>query len=208
MPPLPDAARVIKIEWIGTVSTTAFTCRLHALYTGGPPSDSALVDLDTAQGATLDRPFNHECGANMELTSRTYTDLTSPTAAFASVPKAVGGTTGGTPYPANVAAVINFKIARRYRGGHPRMYMPGMSSGSALSESQWTSSFVTNLQNDWLAVIAGLNGYSSPTIASLTCVNLSYFSGGALRSSPITDPILTASAQQRICTQRRRLGSL
>lgn len=41
-----------------------------------------------------------------------------------------GGTIGGPTSPASVCALINWRIALRYRGGHPRTYLPGVPEGA------------------------------------------------------------------------------
>ncbi len=52
------------------------------------------------------------------------TDLTSRTSARGIAESWQIGTRPGLPNGAAVAALINFKIARRYRGGKPRLYVP------------------------------------------------------------------------------------
>lgn len=207
MPPLPFADKVIKVELSGVYTGTSFVNIFHLLYTGGPATNGSLVDLDTAQGATMVRPWNHGCSSSMEITQVKYTDLSSATGAQAVISKAVSGTVGGTGLPAQNACCVNFPIGRRYRGGHCRMYIPGMSGDNQLNGKQWQASFLTNMHNDFAAALAGLNGYSSPTFTSITWVQLSYRTGGAVRVTPVTDAVIGIEVQDRVCTIRRRLGS-
>jgi hypothetical protein len=206
MPPLPSANKVIKVEISGTFGDTSWANIFHLLYTGGPATDASLVNLDTAQGATMIRPWNHQCSSVLEVTQVKYTDLSSPTAAQAVIAKSVFGTVGGTGLAANTACCVNFPTARRYRGGHCRMYIGGLSSADQATQNSWQSSFLANMHNDFAAALAGLNAYSSPELATLTWVQLSYRTGGAPRVTPVTDPVIGIAVQDRICTIRRRLG--
>jgi hypothetical protein len=206
MPALPAAPGIIKVALDGVFNDTHWTNIFHMKYVGGPPDSEDLVLFDTAQGATMVRPWNHQMHTESTITSVTYTDLTSPTAAVAIVSKDVAGTVDGSGLPANVSALINFPVARRYRGGHSRMYMGGMGQNSTLDQNAWQSSFITNMNNDFAAFIAGLNGYSGTGLYSITVGQLSYYESGTLRDAPLFDPWLAADTQPRICTQRRRLG--
>jgi hypothetical protein len=206
MPPLPAANKVIKVALSGTFGDTKWVNIFHLLYTGGPVSSADLVALDTAQGATMVRPWNHQCSSTLEITQVKYTDLTSDTAAVAIIPKSVFGTVSGTGLAANTACCVNFPTSRRYRGGHCRLYIPGQGAASQATQNSWGASYLANMHNDFAAALAGLNSYTSGDITSLTWVQLSYVSGGAVRVTPVTDPVIGIEVQDRICTVRRRLG--
>lgn len=206
MPPLPNADKIIKVQIRGTYGPTAWANIFHMRYVGGPPDSEDLTLFDTAQGATMLRPWNHQMHVASVINSVTYTDLTSPTSASVEISKDVTGTVSDVILSANVAACINFPISRRYRGGHSRMYMAGMGNDSTSSESHWSTSFLTNMNNDFAAFIAGLNSYVGSGLATIEVGSLSYVTGGAPRVTPVFDPWVGADTQPRICTQRRRLG--
>lgn len=206
MPPLPNAPGIIKVQIRGTYQGTPWANIFHMKYVGGPPDAEDLTLFDTAQGATMLRPWNHQMHVVSVIQSVTYTDLTSDTAASVEISKDVAGTVADVVLSANAAACINFPIARRYRGGHSRMYMGGMGNDSVASVTHWSESFITNMNNDFAAFIAGLNSYVGTGLATITVGSLSYVSGGAVRVTPVFDPWVGADTQPRICTQRRRLG--
>lgn len=206
MPRRPVVPGCFAIETIGLVSAQPFTNRIHVSYASGVPTVAGFEDLETALHDVLDYPWTHNCGPNMTIESRRYTDLASYTGAVYEAPVGVGGTTGGAAYPASVAAVVNLNTSRRYRGGHPRQYMPGMTADSALNESEWTSSFIVNLRTDWANLGDAINTIGLPGGGATAFVAVSYTDLGVPRIDPLIEPITGTAVQTRICSQRRRLG--
>ena len=55
--------------------------------------------------------------------------------------------TGASPSPPGMSVMINFGIAARYKGGHPRTYFPpGPDGGLVAGEDQWTTTLLTNIR--------------------------------------------------------------
>lgn len=117
-----------------------------------------------------------------------------------------GGTTNQVQAP-QVAVVISWQIAAHYRGGHPRTYLPGIDSstldtagGKNISTAKRTA---YELAGDALMnAINTASGTGSPYFMG----TISYFTGGAPRTTPLFRTYLAAVVGTRICTQRRRLG--
>lgn len=202
----PPVANVFQVDVTSTFLGTTAHNLFHVRFTGTPPSNTDFVDFDTAQGATMVRPWNHQCSDSLEVTSFTYTDLTSDTSTRTIVDKSVFGTVGGIQMSPQVACCVDFPVARRYRGGHPRMYIPGLGGESWDGEVGWDASFLTNMTNDFLAAVAGVNSYSGGAFDSMEWGSVSYVSGGAPRVTPLFDPAISVEVQTRLCSQRRRLG--
>src|SRR5215470_12982212 len=77
----------------------------------------------------------------------------------------VVGTAGATSWADNCAALISLHTSLRYRGGHGRIYIPGLSSGGLNADgSTLLPSYMTNLTSLWnntanaMAALSGAAG--------------------------------------------------
>jgi len=116
----------------------------------------------------------------------TATDLSSDTGAQATEVSSTAGTRGSPELGAGTAACVSMTLGRRYRGGKPRTYWPFGIQTDLLTPQTWASAFVTAVTNaaqDFAAYIAA--GASGATALGPQ-VNVSYFSGFVVITSPIT----------------------
>jgi hypothetical protein len=141
------------------------------------------------------------------MTATTIVDLTTTSGLVGSNTNTAPGTGSATNnLPANVALVISEKIARRYRGGHPRMYLTGQLLINVSVQTNWTPAWVTTASTaaaSWRTAINALSLTSMPTIQ---LVNLSYYTNHLLRPTPTVDVVTAMAVHSRIDTMRRRLG--
>lgn len=91
------------------------------------------------------------------------------------------GSTAGTrssPYiPGQVAAGVEYNIARRYRGGKPRAYfVMGVQSDMA-DQKSWSGGFMTAFQSGIEAFFGAIVALSIGSMGTLKHVNLSYYKG-------------------------------
>ena len=107
---------------------------------------------------------------------------------------------------AETAALVNIVIGRRYKGGHPRLYLPLGDTTTLNDATHWTTSFVTSFATNWAAfinsVVTGMTG--GPTL-DYSC-SVSYHSGHALRPTPLVDKVLSWNMNPVPGSQRRRMG--
>lgn len=219
MPALPNAAKVIRVDLFQTVnSDVRARDRIYFAYAGAGP---AVVDLNTL-GGTIGAAWGANLKAlqqsNSGLTQLELTDLTSATGAQTIVTSTQTGTRAGGSIPSGAAAVIRFKIARRYRGGHPRLYFAAGSNTDVAATGSWTGAYVTALQSAWAAFIAACILAPPAAIGAMTHINLSYFLGftnktfpsgrthpvPTLRATPVQDVVLSYSVNPLMASQRRR----
>jgi len=176
VPALPVVPQVIRIDHHFSIGEDlAAKCRLFDRYTGAAPTNSDLITLaNTYMTAFTGSGVAGDMTPDRILTGITITDLTSATAAVGeSTIAAIPGTNGGAKLPADVAAVWSRTIARRYRGGHSRVYWP-LGSETDLQDAQtWkvasTTAWATNLltwQTDLNAAIWGGGGSFVPVAVS------------------------------------------
>lgn len=89
----------------------------------------------------------------------------------------VNGTRSGTSLPDQCATNVEFGIARRYRGGKPRMFLPPGNTGDLYNQSSYGSSFIAAVNTavgNWITYLEGL---SIGSMGTLQHVNLSYYKG-------------------------------
>lgn len=157
--------------------------------------------------------------ADKTLDETTIEDLTSSSGAVGSYANAIAGTMAGNPLPAGTAFLLNFHIARRYRGGKPRVYLPIGNTAEIGDDQDWGSVFAASIPGRWAAMIAAIQAapWAGGVIAeqvSVSFYNLfTNFTGPTgrmrARSTPrpgaaLVDPVISVTAGTRFASQRRR----
>lgn len=210
MPALPPVPDVIKAEIGGTYHDAKWINIYYVGYTGGAPS---ATDLDNwvASWITNSAPlYADEMSADNEITSVKATDLATDTGATWESAASVFGVRAGDFMPSSVAMVASLEINRRYRGGHPRKYLPWGTAGTMASGStiDWDPAFVIDCASKFAAILSNMIGFTSGTTNWVNVVNVSYVTAKARRVTPQVDVITGGVIRPRICSQRRRLGKV
>jgi hypothetical protein len=178
MPALPDITGVIRCDliWSDGADTDVenrlfFTVSPDATLSQAA-ADGLAVDLFTLVG-------DHAAlwNGDVQLTGARVTDLSSAVGAQSEHNGSVAGTIGGGPLPAGVAVCSSFDIARRYRGGRPRVYLPWGSDASLDTPTAWTTDFLTNVSTGMTAITSGFSGMSEDGTTVDAHSNVSYYEG-------------------------------
>lgn len=134
----------------------------------------------------------------------------------------VPGTRSGNIPTEATALNVKLAIARRYRGGKPKMFLPFGVVGDLSNPNAWDSAILSAFNTQWAAFITALKAISGAALTLTEQVSVSYYKGLTAktngttgrtyyvptpRATPLIDPILSAQAQGRIAQQRRRRGS-
>jgi hypothetical protein len=131
-------------------------------------------------------------------------DLTNDLGVGVSATTAMVGADGGT-VPASAACCITWRIARHYRGGHPRTYLGPLGSTAIGSARNLAGGFVTALQTAAGGFLTDCNAITTGGKSfKLICVHR--FRNGVQLPVPAVDLIDAAAVDTRIDSQRRRLG--
>ena len=221
MPALPDVPKTIKVAaiWSDGVNTDIVT-RWYETYTGSAPSSSQLTtfcgDVHTAIATNL----GYATSEVLDLGRVHAIDLSSPTGAEGDDATSTAGTNTDPPNALDVAQVVSYEIARRYRGGHPRGYWP-LGSAVALDNPQrWDPTYLASIQTNMGVVFAAVASAVWSGGGTLQHSNVSYFNGFTVITDPITgrarnvptvrvtpliDAVTSYIARSHIGTQRRRL---
>jgi hypothetical protein len=116
------------------------------------------------------------------------------------------GTLAGTTInDASACAVINWKISAYYRGGHPRSYMPGLTTAAVASGSDVTSGTRTSLATAWNNFRNSLNAFTTTNVSAIAMGTLSFASGNAWRVTPVFRPYTSVAVRAKLGSQRRRI---
>jgi len=220
MPALPPVPKVVRVDFHHTLTGNAnIQNRAFFQYTG------ALSQADAATWVAAMRLnwINHtllHLSSLLTLTSTVLTDLSS-----ASAPQAIdsGTGTGGSAVAAlseGTAVVLKKILARRYRGGHPRDYLAGPTTGdlAAASLKTWSAGSLANWATDYAAFVTAVIAATPAAAAPGSEVQVSYFQGfhnvtfpsgraravPTLRAAPIVDAVVSHVANPKIASQRRR----
>jgi hypothetical protein len=131
-------------------------------------------------------------------------DLSSPTAPGVILSLSGNGSTSGV-LPASVACCLTWKIARHYRGGHPRTYLGPLGSAALETATSFEAVFLTATQTAASSFLTAVNALTIEGNAqALVCLHRTL--GGAQLATPTHSPILAVQVDSRLDTQRRRLG--
>jgi len=178
---------MLRVRIIGALANgAAWGVRFYVGYSGGPPTaGNCLTFAEDIVGAWHTRvdPYRASTVTN---SSCDVVDLSSDTGNSGTADVDTTGGVSSASCDNQVAAVVKFEIARRYRGGKPKMFVPGISVDYILDNSHWTVAFCndmgtafTNWNDDITAISAGgvdLNGV----------FNVGYYKGFTSIENPIT----------------------
>lgn len=219
MPPRNPVPGVMSIVLKGSYGVDLDVInKFYWQFTGGPAT--------AAQCTTLAGSIQTGFGTNISplqppsysLTQVTVEDLTSSTAGAGFQTGNIPGTRSGTGLTVVNAVVLSLHIARRYRGGHPRLYLPAGVESDLATLNSWTTAFQNAVGLGWVALQTYISGHFPGGLVSVGQVNVSYFSGftnhtypsGRVRpipnprAVPLVDPIISVGVNPKLGTQRRR----
>lgn len=216
MPVILPPINAVKMVFKGLLNGLPCNTQHHIEYGGTAPTVS---DLNTWAGSIADTPphpwkfylntfFSHD----FTLTEIDIVDLSSSSGAVGlATYSVVGGDT--FPAPTNAASVLtNWKIARRYRGGHPKTFWPPFGDDNVQDALHWKSAQITSFAAQLFPFWAAVNALAPSGMLPVTLASISYFDKTTvptpphLRTSPVVDLIIGETTPTKIATQRRRMG--
>jgi hypothetical protein len=181
-------------------------CHIFFHYTGAPPTTTQLQALASAWNTGWSTNMASQHLAYVIYTGCTWSDLstnlTAPAVGTASIP---GTALTGTNV-ADTCLLMNLNIARRYKGGHPRVYWPMLGNNDLQNSQAWKGTSLTAFSTKLAAQLNTVLSVSglAPTLDQLC--NVSYRTAHALRPTPLVDIAPTWSFNVIPATQRRRMG--
>jgi hypothetical protein len=211
----------VQLKYRVGTDTGALT-KLHFAYTGSAPTTADATSIANGIASAWNTNLATLMANGLPLEDVTVTDLASSTGVEVTVSTSYVGSRSGSVNANSVAVLTNASVARRYRGGKPRSYMPG-GVANDLSAGQWTSSFQTAWNTGYRAFIAAVEALSAGGTSLSNSVSVSYYSGFTSVTNPITgrtkdvaklrtggpvvDTITAWSINPSTGNQRRRAGA-
>lgn len=208
MPARPYVPNVVKIAVEGTIGSHNFAIILHSQYSGSVPTAAELNTAATAMSALWSADVKASFSSTVILSSIVITDLSSATGAQGVWAGSIVGTNGGSATGGNTAVLVNYPSSIRYRGGHPRTYLPSPPDTWLASPSTLGSTYVTSYTTAWNAFLAYLFGTSLGTTTLAGQCAVSYVTAKAPRVTPLVMPIAqnAITVEANLASQRRRIG--
>lgn len=217
MPALSPIVGVARCVAVGSVGGVACVNVFHVGINPRAAYTQAQIDaLATMLRAAFVTRFIPIIHTTYTLYDVTCTDLSSDLGVTGVKTGSTAGTKAGVGMASNVAQCITWKIARHYRGGHPRTYLAPPDNSTVSNSNRWQSTHVTAAGNaadgfrtDMTAALPG------PVSPELVCVHrykgwtLDVDKGKRIPTPllvPLVDTITGNTFDGRIDSQRRRLG--
>jgi len=220
MPALPAAVKVVRVDFhMQETDSPNMMIHLFAQY-GGTLSSGDATTWCAAFRSNFITDVMAQMANQVTLFKTVLTDLSSNTA-----PQVIDTTTGtgalGTSATiAGLSVIIQFKIARRYRGGHPRIYLPGLRASDVSNLNQINPTQANNIKTAWQTFITAAMGACPAAASPASHVNVSYFHGftnvtfpsGRVhavptpRGAPQIDAVSSYGINPVVGMQRRRIA--
>src|SRR6516162_9032191 len=138
---LKPVAGVLKYRWVQHVGADT-DISSHLFYFVGSTASQANVDsaATAAHNAYVASfvPLLHNLSSLVEVT---VTDLSSASGFIGTNSTGAAGTRAQGEVPASACALLNIPVARRYRGGKPRVYWPFGSAPDISTPQTWSTAF-------------------------------------------------------------------
>lgn len=175
--PLPDTPCVrVRLIWNDTDGNDLGT-RFYLSYSGSAPTAGNCTtlagDVSTAWGTNL----KGDCQDNISLVEVDVLDIATNSGLSGQWTGTITGTNGSTFTPIQCAINIEYGIARRYRGGKPRCYLPPAGNSELLGNNRWSSAFLSSVTTDVTAFFTAVEALSVGAVGTLKHVSLSYYKG-------------------------------
>lgn len=186
---------VLHIAWGNGATATdsdmnTLAENVHVMYAG-------LMDGTLTGGTTY-------ISESVTLKYATATDLTTPSSAFGQYTNSVAGAASQVAL-ANAAVLISHHVNTRFRGGHCRTYLPGVTPDNTTDGRTWIAGAVTALQSWWTTQMGDILAGAYANIGDLELVMASYYSGKVRRETAVYYPVVDSTVDSVIRSQRRRV---
>jgi len=217
-PPLPASPCIrVRLNYTQTDGLKGGN-RLFFTYAGSAPTAANCAAIADALATAWSSDIAPIVCEDWDLSEIDVLDIATNSGLSGQWTGSEGGSRSGVSLPAQCATNIEFNIARRYRGGKPRVFLPPPTTGDLLNPSTWTGGFTTAANTGWTNFVTAAEAIDVGAVGALQHVNLSYYEGftnimnssGRERAVPTyrttakVDTISGYSVKSEIGSQKRR----
>jgi hypothetical protein len=218
VPPLPVVPNVFRgvLHTQLTGGPIALT-RFFMKYTGAVSATDATTMTNTIAASWLTR-IAGQVGTNYQLAAVQIDDLSTKMGVNVVTSVTHPGTNANQSVPAAVCMVISAHVAYKYRGGHSRVYFPGLSGADLADTNTWSLTAQGAMSTAWTGLLSDLALSPPVAVGSMSQVavhayssNLADFPAGRPEgnppwplATPVTYPITGWSTNPQAGSQRRR----
>lgn len=208
MPAKPFVPGVARVTMKGTQPGGSWACVFHV---GWPATQTPLGGEAQTLADNFWTAFTanaiHGLSADMHVKECDVVDLSNDQGSGGVHSGDVPGGTVGAAAPPNLAVLVSWKINRRYRGGHPRTYLPSPSVNHVSETGAYSNQ----------------SGVQTDVNSFFNAVNAIPYSGGAGQTFDLVVPLFhfnkttqlwelrsvagisAGTVHARVATQRRRM---
>ena len=206
MPALPPALGIAKITIKQTLAGVNVYNVLHAYMNNNASVPQSELDslASTVRSAWVTNVLPLQSSA-LSLSDVQVVDLSTDVGLGSVASGNNVGALASQAASANACVCWSWKIANRYRGGHPRTYIAGLVTSNTSNANTLTATHRTAHATAAAAIRTAINGVSANGGTALMCA-VSYYKDKALRPAGIAYVFTGVSVDDRIDSQRRRLG--
>jgi len=176
-PPLPASPCLKVMLDYGNEDNSLAGSRFYLSYAGAAPTSGNCITLAGDIAAAWGTHLAGMVDETYALVEVDVLDIASYSGNSGQWTGNTPGTYSGSSLSANAATNVEFGIARRYRGGKPRMFLPPPTVGALGSPARWSSTFLTGAATAVPAFFAEVVALSVGAVGALAHVNLSYYQG-------------------------------
>jgi hypothetical protein len=195
----------VQVTVNGQINAMPWANVFHVRYPGTAPQVTDLNALCTAMLSAWGTNFAPLVNTNVSLSGAVASDLTNASAAQGSASASTAGTRAGTALPNNIACCITWKINMRYRGGHPRTYLPATVSADVATGRLYTQAYIDLVTPAAAAFRTAVNGIAAPGgTYTMVCLRRTIDRVAQNPAVPVT--IQSSLVDHRVDSQRDRLG--
>lgn len=208
MPAQKNVQGVARVSVRGTANGVQCVNVFHVrngLSTGAGYTVAGVSALGNSINTLYNSHFRTKLNTDWSGDDIVVQDLSSIIAPGVTLAQTGNGSVAGSSVPASVAICISWKIARHYRGGHPRTYLGPLGSGAIETPTSFVGTFITSVQTSASSFLTGVNALTIEGVPQqLVCVHRQL--AGEVLDIPQISPITACVVDSRIDTMRRRLG--
>lgn len=177
-PPVVPFAKAVRchLTWQDSDGLLAGS-RFYLAYAGSAPLPADCTTIATGIGTAWGAHGSPVQTNEWTLIEVDVLDIASDIGSSSETTVSHVGTVGTDSVPSQVCMNVEFDIARRYRGGKPRIFVPGPPSAGLADNSHWNSSTIGAYNSALSGFFTAVEAISAGSVGALTHNSISFYDG-------------------------------